>query len=419
MHSKTVLNNGIRVVSVPMESVKSATVLVMVDVGSRFETPKINGISHFLEHLPAKGTKKYPSSLEISSLVDSVGASWNAFTSKEYTGFYMKTASEHMELSLDIISDELLNPLLRQEEIENERKVIFEEINMYEDQPQFRVGEVFEAMLYGSEPLAMRVLGTKESMAAITREDILSYMKSHYHGSSIVVGLAGDLQNRIDLVEKYFGQIPKGENNVFEKVTDNQSKPQVKIYSKKTDQAHLCLGVRAYNADHPDRYVLSVLSTILGGNTSSRIFREVREKRGLAYYVHTDNEEFHDCGYFMTQAGLRIADVAEAVKVILGEYSKMKERPTSLEELRRAKDYAKGKMILALEDTFKVASFYTSQELLRREIETPEEVLAKIDAVTVEDIQRVSKDIFTNEKLNLAIVGPFQEKEEFDKILSV
>ncbi len=391
-----------------MPSVKTATALVMVEAGSRYETAKINGISHFLEHMVFKGTLKRPSSLAISSLIDGIGGAFNAFTGKEYTGFYVKSESSHLDLVLDVISDMLQNSLFDPKELDKERGVIIEEINMYEDQPQARVGELFEEVLYGDQPLAKRISGTKEIIQKITREEMVDYVNHMYHSKAIVVGLAGDIKN--NNINKYFGNVPKGNENKFEPVRDHQEKAKSLVQYKKTDQAHLCVGVRAYDMDHPDRYVLGVLGTILGGNMSSRLFIEVREKRGLAYSVHADNEEFHDCGYFVTQAGLRISDTSDAIKVILEEFNKTKDSLVSTEELRRAKDYSKGKMVLALEDSFKVASFYTAQELLRHEIETPEEVLEKIEAVTAEDIQRVAKDIFVNEKLNLAIIGPFREK---------
>lgn len=412
MYKKIVLSNGLRVISIPMPSVKSVTALVMVEAGSRYETARTNGLSHFLEHMTFKGTKSRPNSLAISSLIDGIGGSFNAFTSKEATGFYVKAESRHLPLILDVLSDMLLNSLFDPLELNKERGVIIEEINMYEDQPFVRVGEYFEELLYGQSPLAWQVIGTKNNIKKITRQDMTDYVARMYHSKAMVVGIAGELDSIASLrsLQNDFGGVAKGGENKFAPAENKQVKPQSLIRFKKTDQAHLCLGTRAYSMNHPDRYALSVLSTILGGNMSSRLFLEIREKRGLAYSVHADCEEFHDCGYFVAQAGLRISDVEEAIKVILGEFDKIRANPPPLEELRRAKDYARGKMVLGLEDSFKVASFYTSQELLRKEIETPQEMLAKIEAVTAQDIQRVAKDIFRNQKLNLAVIGPFKEK---------
>lgn len=425
MYQKQTLSNGLRLLTAPMPQVKSVTALVMVEAGSRYETKKTNGLSHFLEHMIFKGTKKRPSSLAISSLIDGIGGAFNAFTSKEYTGFYVKAAREHLELILDVLSDMLLNSLLSPKELDKERGVIIEEINMYEDQPQSRVWELFEQLLYGKSPLAWRVSGEKENIRQISRPDMLRYINKMYHSRAIVIGLAGDLRlesrsSKLEfVVSKYFADVPKGRENAFLKADDAQKRPQSLTYYKKTDQAHLVLGVRGYPLDHPNEYPLSVLTTILGGNMSSRLWLEVREKRGLAYYVHSGSDFFHDCGYFTSAAGLRLGSVEDAIKVILEQFGKLTAKFVSAEELARAKDFLKGRMILRLEDSYHVASFYTSQELLKKKIETPEEVLAKIDKVTAEDIQRVAKDIFKTQKLNLAIIGPFKGEGKFSKLLKI
>lgn len=418
MFQKSTLKNGLRLITAPMPQVKSVTALVMVEAGSRYETAKTNGISHFLEHMTFKGTKSRPNSLAITSLIDSIGGAMNAFTSKEYTGFFIKADASHTELLLDVISDMLQNSLFDPKEMDKERGVIIEEINMYEDQPQARVGELFEELLYGKEPLGWRIIGSKNNINSITRDDMVAYVNKMYHAKSLVVGLAGNIENGTDLVNKYFGSLSEGTENSYSAVKNHQTAPRSLIYYKKTDQAHLCLGVPAFPIKHPDRYVLSVLGNILGGNMSSRLFIEVREKRGLAYYVHSSPEEFHDVGYFMTQSGLKLDSVTDAIKVIIEQYNLLTAKKVSHEELQRAKDNAKGKMILAWEDSFKVASFYTSQELMEKKVETPEEVLEKINAVTEEDILRVAKQIFVSKNLNLALIGPFKDTEKYQKILN-
>lgn len=418
MFQKSTLKNGLRLITAPMPQVKSVTALVMVEAGSRYETAKINGISHFLEHMTFKGTKSRPNSLAITSLIDSIGGAMNAFTSKEYTGFFIKADASHTELLLDVISDMLQNSLFDPKEMDKERGVIIEEINMYEDQPQARVGELFEELLYGKEPLGWRIIGSKNNINSITRDDMVDYVNKMYHAKSLVVGLAGNIENGTDLVNKYFGSLAEGTENEFKPVEPAGGRPGSLIHYKKTDQAHLCLGVPAFPINHPDRYVLSVLGNILGGNMSSRLFIEVREKRGLAYYVHSSPEEFHDVGYFMTQSGLKLDSVTDAIKVIIEQYNLLTAKKVSHEELQRAKDNAKGKMILAWEDSFKVASFYTSQELMEKKVETPEEVLEKINAVTEEDILRVAKQIFVSKNLNLALIGPFKDTEKYQKILN-
>lgn len=420
VYKKSLLSNGLRVVMVPMESVKSVTALVMVATGSRYETKKINGISHFLEHMTFKGTKKRPSSLAISSLIDSIGGTFNAFTSKDHTGFYVKASAEHLGLVLDVISDMLINSLFDPKELDKERGVIIEEINMYEDEPQALVGEYFEELLYGDSPVGWRIIGTKENINRITRQEMVDYVGKMYHSGSIVVGIAGKVgQQESRIVGQYFGKVRRAPENVFLSTKDDQKKAASLVHFKKTDQAHLCLGVRAYPLGHPDRYVLAVLANILGGNMSSRLFQEVRTKRGLAYYIHSGVEEYQDRGYMVSQAGLRIAAIEEAIKVIAEQYGLMSAKPVSTAELRRAKDYFKGRMVLRLEDSYNVAAMYTTQEVLEKEIETPEEILEKVERVTAEDVQRVAKDIFVNQGLNLAVVGPFKEETRFDKLLQL
>lgn len=409
----------------PMESVKSVTALVMVATGSRYEVKKINGISHFLEHMIFKGTKRRPNSLAISSLVDSIGGAFNAFTSKDHTGFYIKAAAEHLDLVLDVLSDMLQNSLYDAKEMDKERGVIIEEINMYEDQPQALVGEYFEELLYGDSPVGWRIIGTKDNIQKITRQEMVNYVNRMYHSGSIVVGAAGAIGNKesrkrvSSLVEKYFGKIRKGTENEFESGSDQQKKAASLVHFKKTDQAHLCLGVRAYPLGHPDRYVLAMLANILGGNMSSRLFMEVREKRGLAYYVHSGTEEYHDRGYFVSQAGLRISALEDAIKVIVEQYALMSAKVVSTSELQRAKDYFKGRMVLRLEDSYSEAALYTTQEALEKKIETPEEIMEKVSRVTVKDIQRVAKDIFVNQRLNLAVVGPIKEEGKFQRLLKL
>ncbi|OGG07737.1 hypothetical protein A2872_02115 [Candidatus Gottesmanbacteria bacterium RIFCSPHIGHO2_01_FULL_42_12] len=418
MFQKTVLDNGVRVVTVPMNSVQSAAALVMVKTGSRYEVKKTNGISHVLEHMALKRTNNYPNKFQIDTLLDSIGSSHNAFTSKEYTGFYVKAESRHLELILNILSGVVTDPLLDKDDLENEKKTIIEEINMYEDQPQAKVGELYEELLFAPNPLGWPIAGTRETVAALSREDIMGYIKNKYAAQNLVVGVAGNITALTSSqLNRYFEGIKIGEKSQFENLKVEQDRPKSLIFDKKTDQAHLCLGVRGYNIAHPDRYALSLLSIILGGNSSSRMFIEIREKRGLAYYVGSGAEEFADVGYFVTQAGLRIDSVPDAIKVMLGEFDKIKNEKISDEELRRAKDYWRGKMALSLEDSFRVASFYASSELLEDKIETPEEIMKKVDAVTTTDIQRVAKDIFVNGKLNLAVIGPFKDSARFDKIL--
>lgn len=424
MYKLTKLKNGVRVLTVPMSGVGSVTTLVMVGAGARYETPKINGLSHFLEHMFFKGTKKRPTAQDISSVIDGIGGEFNAFTSKEYTGFYVKAAKKHMDLSLDVLSDMLLHSKLESAEIEKEKGVIVEEINLYEDTPMRRIGDVFEELLYGDQPLGRAVLGTKDVIKSLRRDDFVSYIKGLYKGGNVIVGVAGgikDEQLAVKSVERYFGGLENEKVPHSLAVKDEQCQPKVLIKHKKTDQAHLSIGVRAFEVDNPKRYAMSVLSTILGGNMSSRLFIQVREKRGLAYYVRSGADHYKDAGYFVTQAGLDINRIEEAIKVILDEYSKVTQvtegtRVTE-EELRRAKEYIKGKMVLELEDSQSLAGLYVSQALLEKEIKTVEEIMKRIDVVTKEDVVKVAGEVFKNERLNLAIIGPFEDGKKFEKLL--
>lgn len=402
-----------------MPQVKSVTALVMVEAGSRYETKENNGISHFLEHMMFKGTKKRPSKKDISVQLDGIGASFNAFTSKEYTGFYVKAAAEHQEFILDILSDIVLNSVYTEEEMDRDRGVIIEEINGDEDEPASKVFQEFEKILFQGSPLAMKVAGEKSNIESITREMMVNYVDRMYHSGSMIVTTAGQLSKDEKLVQKYFGMVPKGGENSFEKVVASQIAPRSSVVFKETEQAHFCLGFPGYSLIHPDRYALSVLSNILGGTMSSRLFEEVREKRSLAYYVSSYSEEYQDTGFMMANAGVALDKTEEAIKVILEEFGKIRESGVTPEELKRAKDYSKGKMILSLEDSFRVASFFAGQEILEKKILLPDEILARVDAVTQEDIMRVAKDLFKQDKLNLALIGPFKEPSKFESLLKV
>lgn len=420
MVGKEVLPNGLRVILAPMEQVKSVTVLVLVEAGSRYENKKDNGISHFLEHMMFKGTTKRPSKMHIATLLDSIGGVFNAFTSKEYTGFYVKAAAEHQELIMDILSDITLHSLYQEEEVERERGVIIEEINGDEDDPLGRSFQILEKIMFTPSPLSFRVAGEKENIAGISREEIAAYAGRMYHGNSMVLTIAGALApESLSMADRYFGKVTGGKENQFAAFRGEQKEPRVLVYFKQTDQAHFCLGLPGLSLDDPDRYAASVLSTILGETMSSRLFMEVREKRGLAYAVGSGSEEYRDTGVLLTYASVKLEKTEEAILVILEQLRELRENMVGDEELQRAKDNASGKMILALEDSFKVARFNGAQELLERTLETPEEILAKIKAVTREDIKSTAKRIITDQKLNLALVGPFKDEEKFAKLLRV
>lgn len=417
---RSILQNGLRLIIVPMPSFESATVMLMVGAGSRYETKKNNGISHFLEHMFFKGTVSRPNPATIAHVLDSIGAQWNAFTGKETTGYYIKSSASQVELSLDLLSDLLQNSLFDPSEIDKERGVIIEEINMYEDVPMRKLSDIYDELLYGDTPMGWDIAGTKEVINSTKREDFTSYLSSLYSAHNMTVVIAGgvDIVKTKGLVEKSFAKMTSFDIIRSSRVIENQQKPAVLIRQKKTEQAHFSIGFRTVPLDHPDRYPLDLLSTILGGGTSSRLFHEIREKRGLAYYVRTNADNYVDGGSLASSAGVDPKRINEAIKVMLEEYTLItNDKEITEEELKKAKDYDKGHFVLDLEDSRSVASFYAHEELLEKELLSTHEVTQKVQAVTLEDIRRVAKEYIKPTSLNLAIIGNFNDRQRFEKLL--
>lgn len=416
---KRKLKNGLRVITYPMKATGAVTVLVLVGTGSKYETKKVNGISHLLEHMAFKGTQRRPHTLDIAKELDRVGGIYNAFTSKEFTGFWVKVGKNHLSLALDVLSDMLFNSLFQKEEIEKEKKVIFEEINMLKDTPQDYVTELWEKLLYGEQPAGWMISGTKESVSQISRQDLVSYFRRQFTGRNAVVTVAGNFQEKeaICQIKSYFKAFKDKAPKPKRAVKEVQKSPQVLSQFKKTDQTHLCLGVRAFDLFDKRRYPLAVLATLLGGIMSSRLFIEVREKRGLGYYIKTSPQLYTDSGYLVTQAGVDNKRVELALEVILAEYKKLTQEKVAPQELQKAKENIKGKLYLNLETSDAWANFLAGQELLRKKISLPSQECAMIDKVGADDVLRVAREIFRPEKLNLALIGPFKEKQRFEKIL--
>ena len=422
-YQRKVLKNGLRVITIPMPSFESATVMIMVGAGSRYETAKNNGISHFLEHMAFKGTTKRPNAQAIASLIDGIGGEFNAFTSKEVTGYYVKSAVTHVDLCLDILSDMLQNSKLDKDEIEREKGVILEEINLYEDTPSRKIGDIYEQLLYGDTPMGWDIAGRKEVIKAITREDFLSYLQSLYSADNITVVVAGGIDSaKIEAqVEKYFGEMKSFDTLRYIPLVENQVKPDLYIKQKTTEQVHIAIGFRTVPIDSEEKHPLSVLAAILGGGMSSRLFSEVREKRGLAYYVRTNSEHYQDGGNIVSTAGLDPKRLEEGIEVIVAEYSKFAKGNANIteEELEKAKEYLKGHLVLELEDSRSVAGFYAQAELLEKRLETSEELIEKINAVTLADVEALVKKFFKEESLNLAIIGNFTDRQKFEKLLKL
>ncbi|MDD5627065.1 MAG: pitrilysin family protein [Patescibacteria group bacterium] len=421
MFSKNILKNGLRVVTVPMQNTKTVTVLVVVETGSKYETKKNNGISHVLEHMFFKGTQRRPNTQILASEIDKIGGEHNAFTSEEFTGYYAKAASRHARLLFDLISDMFLNSKLAEQELSLEKNVICEEINMYQDIPMHYVGYLWEQLLYGDQPAGWLTIGTKENVQGFSREDLVNYLKKSYVAANTIIIVAGDIDSQKALTEanNFFGSTRVAPKPRKVKVLEKQNEPRILLQTKKTDQSHFCLGVRGYSVHHPDYYPLEVLTAVLGGGMSSRLFIAVRERRGLAYYVHTNFESYTDHGYLVTQAGVDNNNTEEAVKVVLSELRKAREQKVQEKELNKAKEYLKGKLTLDLETSDEYAFWLAGQEVVRGEMLTEEQIFQKIDAVSSVDAQRVANDIFRNNKLNLAVIGPQKEKEGLKQVLNL
>jgi len=418
---KTTLKNGLRIITVPQKSTQAVTVLVLAGTGSKYEKKEVNGISHFLEHLLFKGTKKRPTPIDVVLPLDRVGGVYNAFTSEEYTGYYAKVAAEHFDLALDIISDIYLNSKLDPKEIRKEKGVIIEEINMQHDHPMSYVQVLWNKLLYGDQPAGWDVAGKKENVLGISRKQLISYKKDQYVASNTVVCLSGNVSRNsqmISKVKKYFSGIKIRKPIKKPLVIEKQTTPECLLDKRGTDQTHFCLGVRGYNLFHPQRYSQELLAAVLGGMMSSRLFMKIREELGLAYYVRTVSVADTDTGCLVTQAGVDNQKVEKAISAILREYKKISRKKIPLQELKKAKDNLKGRMSLLLEASDAQASFYGIQELLENKILTQKEIYAKINKVSVNDILKLSRDIFQPQKLNLALIGPFKDKTKFQKLLT-
>jgi predicted Zn-dependent peptidase len=417
---KTVLPNGLRVVKAPMPQAKSVACFLMLAAGSRYETRETNGIAHFAEHMFFKGTERRPTAREIAGEIDSIGGEFNAFTSKEYTGYYVKCAAEHRDTALDVLVDMILHSKFRPEEIEREKGVIVEEMNMYYDTPRDFLEGVYDALLYDDQPLGWDIIGKKETVRAATRETFLDYIDRWYRAPRMVAGVAGAVGDDIaPRLEELLGGVRDGATGEPEPVRWEQSSPRVKVHTKQSDQAHLRLGVHSYPLDNPDRYNIALLATVLGGGMSSRLFSEVRERRGLAYYIYGYNQGYTDAGTLYAQGGVDIERIDEAVKTIVGEFTRIAESPIEPDELEKARNFAKGRLVLSLEDPKGMILFGLRSEVLEGKVREPDEVLTAFDAVTREDVQRVAQDIIRTERLNLAVIGPFDEPDRFEKLLAV
>lgn len=423
-YKKKVLDNGLRVIVVPMKGAPSVTVLALVETGSKYESKKESGLAHFLEHMFFKGTNRRPTAMDIAKEFDSMGAQNNAFTGQEYTGYWAKAHSKNLDNILDIISDIYLNATFPSAEIEKEKGVIVEEINMYEDLPHRNVFDVYADLLYGDTPAGRPIVGSRENVRSFTREDFINYKKAHYISHATTVVVSGDVGNEDEIfekVDKYFKGIEEGEKKDKEKGELPQTAPRLKLKYKDTDQTHLVIGVKTFDLYDKRSVTLKVLNTIVGGGMSSRLFQKMREELGICYYVRAGLDEQTDRGSFAVSAGVDSKRLPEAVQAILDELVAIRDTEVDSLELRKAKDYMIGNMYLGLESSDALADFYGFQEVLREEIKTPSEIEKEIEAVTAHDIQKVAREVLKTEFLNMAIIGKYTEKdmEPVKQILSL
>ena len=414
------LANGVRVLTAPMPQAQSVTCTLMFAAGSRYETRETNGIAHFAEHMFFKGTERRPTARQIAGEIDQIGGEFNAFTGKEYTGYYVKCAAVHRDVALDVLVDMIRHSRFETDEIEREKGVIVEEMNMYFDTPREYIGGLYDALLYDDQPLGWDIIGRKETVRAATRETFLDYLDRWYNPERLVVGIGGKIEgDLLPHLESLLGDLDGTSPGQPQPVLLSEDGARVKVHTKASDQAHICLGVRSYPLEHPARYVLQVLATILGGGMSSRLFSEVRERRGLAYYVVGINHSYTDAGSLYSQAGVDINRIDEAVTTVAAELRRIAEEPVPPDELAKARNFAKGRFVLQLESPQGMIAYGLRREVLEGRAAEPEEVLAAVDAVTAEDVQRVAQDVVAADALKLAVIGPFDDPERFEKLLAV
>lgn len=421
MFKKQTLKNGLRILTIPLRDATSVTVLALFATGSKYETEEINGLSHFLEHMMFKGTKKRPTAQIISEELDGVGGNFNAFTGEERNGYWVKVDYTHLDLALDVVSDMLINSKFDKKEMDKERGVIIEEMNMVKDDPHRHVWDLLNRLMYGDQPAGRDILGTKEIISTVSREKLAEYYKKQYGAENMVLAVAGKFNQKdiLKKINKYFSKLNRQKPHDKPRVVENQQHPEMLINFKETDQTHLCLSFRAFDIFDERKYVLAVLSLILGEGMSSRLFVRIREKHGLAYTIQSGTIHLTDVGYLAIYAGVNNDKIKKALTETLDEIKKIKIKGVTDAELKKAKDNFKGKTLIGLETSDEWASFIGGQEIITNRILYPEEMLKKINKVTRKDVLAVAKEIFQNEKMNLALIGPFKDSEEFRDILKI
>lgn len=421
LYTKKVLTNGLTLLLVPIDTAASITMSIFVKAGSRYEEEPQNGLSHFLEHLHFKGSKNFPSAKKLSEVVDSIGGEFNANTGKEHTQYFIRAAHEHMDLVFGVLTDMLQNPLFNEKEIDRERGVIIEEINMYKDTPQFATEALFEETLWPNQPLGRDIAGTADVISTVRKKDILDYREKYYVPGNTIIAVSGkfDADKLEDLVQKNWANLPNKKHGSYKPVVIKQNKPAVSLQTKTTEQAYMNVGFQGYSYKNKNNQALRLLSAVLGGGMSSRLFLRIRERLGLAYYVSTTYNNYLDAGSFLVSSGLKVKSTPQALEIILEELRKVRDKGVSKAELGKAKEYIKGKIALAMEDPHDKLEWYLGQEAFMGRIRTVKQAFEELEKVNLEQVHAVAQDLIKNECLNLAIVGPFEDKSIFEKRLQI
>jgi predicted Zn-dependent peptidase len=419
MYVRTTLPNGLRLVTAPISHVRSVSIAFFFGVGSRYEPDEIAGVSHFIEHMIFKGSQRYPSAQLISETIEGVGGLLNASTDRETTVFTARIASKYFEQAMDLLADMVRNPLFAADEIARERRVISEEIGMYMDDPSSWVSVLANELFWKNQPLGREIAGTRETVQEMSEAAIRQYHARHYLPNNLVISIAGDVtpEQVEEVTSRRLGDWQPQPVPTWTPCPPEPGAPQVHLESRETEQTNFDLLLLGLPYNDPDRYALSLLNTILGDSMSSRLFLEVRERQGLAYDVGSAPIQYHDTGAFSVTAGVAPEQTAAALRAILREVARMRDEPVGAEELTRAKEFTRGRITLSQENTGAVSGWYGAQELELDEIRELDEELAYYDAVTREDIQRVARRMFDESWLRLAIIGPHDDDDAFERLL--
>jgi predicted Zn-dependent peptidase len=413
MYKKTILDNGLKIISHPMPDRQSLALGIWVNVGGRYESFENKGISHYLEHLLFKGTKDY-TCRQIKESIEGIGGYLNAFTAEEFTCYLVKIPYRYLETALDILSDMVINPALSGEEMEKERTVILEEIKMYKDQPHSYVYDLLDELLWPDQPLGLPIIGTKENVSRMTREEVSSFKEAHYTARNIVVSAAGGLNHErlVKSVTKKFRHLKSDKANIFAAVRESQDNPQLNLFAKDTEQTHMAMGFHAFKRDHPMRHATGMLHIVLGANMSSRLFHEIREKRGLAYEIGTQVKRFRDTGAFLVHAGIDNRKVPETTRLIMEELRKCKDKLVTDSEFKRAKEFYLGQLMLALEDTMDHMLWIGESTVSLNKTYSLKDIVKEVNKVKPKDIRQAALEVFQDNKLSLALIGPVKEQEQ-------